>query len=187
MRSSRQNRTDAKSSKIAAKPFWGREIVLEVYPKIQAYIFTRIGPQGGEDVLQNAMEGIIKGMDLAKARERPQFFAWCYRIARNKLNDFFREKRDGRVEFVDLSEIQELIVSETRDEAVPKGFYHDLDLLFGRIRHAKFPCGEMLRNKYLDGMSNKEMAELYDIRVDTLRMRVERCLETAKEIARKLS
>lgn len=166
------------------EPFWGEEIVLEVYPRIQAYIFSRLGPEG-EDLIQNTMLAIINGMDNALAREKEQFFKWCYVIAKNKLNDYFRKKCGGKIHFVDVEVLWQLIESEHRAEELPPGFLHDFKIYMNALAKAKFPCAELLRDVYIAGLTTSEIAAQLNVSIDSVRMQINRCLDTALKAIKK--
>lgn len=168
------------------EPFWGQEIVLEVYPKIQAFFFSRLGTEG-EDLVQETMLAIIQGMDKALARQKAQFFAWCYVIAKNKLNGFFRKKCGGKIHFVNVEVLWQLIESELSADELPPGFLHDFKIYMDALAKAKFPCAELLRDVYFAGLTVDELAAQLNVSVDAVRMQIRRCLETALKVIKRNS
>lgn len=186
MSSTGSDEPNSGTSQGGAEPFWGREVVLEVYPKIQAFFFARLGPEG-EDLVQNTMLAIIQGVEKALAREKRQFFAWCYAIAKNKLNEYYRKKYGGKIHFIETKALFQLIETEHVPNGLPPGYLHDFEIIMDFLAKTKFPCFELLRDVYIAGLEIEDIAAQLNVSVDAVRMRIERCLETALKGLKKKS
>ncbi|MFO1458720.1 MAG: sigma-70 family RNA polymerase sigma factor [Verrucomicrobiota bacterium] len=173
--------------KAATQRKWGKTDVLEVYPQIQAFVIGQVGWEVGQDLAHQAIEGIIEGLDRVTARTPSQFRAWCYRIARNKVYDAFRSKYGDRIVPLDPEELVKIIEAGADSTKAHSELDSDLQLLLELLRKSKFPCDEILKIHYLLGLSDTEIGRLYGISKDAARMKINRCLNAARVIARKLS
>ena len=166
---------------------WGQEAVLEVYPQIQAFVISRVGWPAGEDVSQKVLEGIVEGLDGVSARTQSQFRAWCFRIARNKINDGLRSKYGDIFQPLGPEELISIIEAGAEGEESGTGLQSDLEYVLQLLRASKYPCDEMLKERYILGLKDIEIGALYGIDKEAARMRVNRCLETAQMLAKRLS
>lgn len=132
-----------------------RSYVDEVYQ----FIYARSGfaPAVAEDITQDIFLDILKGLDRFKGlcSER----TWVYKIARNKLNDFYRKQYGRKFETCDMDEAGQL-----RDPA------QDMDTQMEKSFESRFvhECLDKLPlhyritllMKYIDGKSVKQIAEV---------------------------
>jgi len=157
-------------------------------PKLRAFIFGKLDHFDAADVLQVTMIAIFR--DLYKFRGgNPKLFgriflSWCYRIARNKINDHLRKYM--RREFLPLEDLEKHLKE-----------YHELVESSSDVRleceeallilaKTKPHCRDYLWNRYMVGMEPLQMANLYRVELDAMRRRIERCLKPLKEILLKL-
>jgi RNA polymerase sigma-70 factor (ECF subfamily) len=136
-----------------------RAFVDEIY----GYVFLRTGLDAAlaEDMTQDIFLDAFKGMDGFKGlcSER----TWIFRIARNKLSDFYRKQYRRKIEFIDIwdplaeglsdpgQDTEEIMESALESRLV-------CDCL-GRIPH-HYRVTLML--KYIDGKSVRQIANLAD-------------------------
>jgi RNA polymerase sigma-70 factor (ECF subfamily) len=127
--------------------------------EVYRFIYARSGfaPAVAEDITQDIFLDVLKGMDKFKGlcSER----TWVFRIARNKLNDFFRKQYSQRLEVCEIDEAEPLADREqTMDWQMEKSFQNQsvrecLTKLPAHYRMA-------LLMKYVDGKSVKQIAEI---------------------------
>ena len=170
------------------KPFWGEDVIMEVYPKIKIFIIVRLGWVKSEEVIQEAMKAIIRDMNRVTGRNKRQFFSWCFQIARHKMFDFMRDK-SGEIleplapeEFVKLAEAGVGAV-----QPPPPGLLSDLKYFLDLLRETKFPCNEVLQYRYLAGLEYEDIAAIYGISKAAARMKIKRCLDDAQMLAKRSS
>jgi DNA-directed RNA polymerase specialized sigma24 family protein len=73
------------------------EIFHLIEPDLRFFVFRAIRPTAAKDVLQEVLKAVATGMKKFPGGSNEEFWAWCYRIARNKLNDHFRRQAADRV------------------------------------------------------------------------------------------
>jgi len=127
--------------------------------EVYQFIYMRSGfsPPIAEDITQDIFLAVFKGLDKFKGlcSER----TWIYKIARNKLNDFYRTQYSIKYELCDFKEAQQL-----HDPA------QDMDLLIESSFESQFirECLEklplqyhvILIMKYVDGKSIHQISEI---------------------------
>jgi RNA polymerase sigma-70 factor (ECF subfamily) len=136
-----------------------RAFVDEIY----RYVFLRTGLDTAlaEDMTQEIFLDVFKGMNEFKGlcSER----TWVFKIAKNKLFDFYRKQYSQKVELVDIDSpfIDCLIDPEQDTEKLMESALESqmvCDCLNRVLRHYRIT----LMLKYVDGKSVKQIAELAD-------------------------
>ena len=127
--------------------------------EVYQFIHVRSGsdPAVTEDISQDIFFSVLNGLDRFRGlcSER----TWIYRIARNKLNDFYRRQYRQKAEICDIAEAEQLHdPAQDIDEQIEKPFESQfirkcLDNLPLHYRLA-------LLMKYMDGKSIREIAEI---------------------------
>jgi RNA polymerase sigma-70 factor (ECF subfamily) len=129
--------------------------------EIYQFIYARSGfiPTISEDITQDIFLDVLKGMDKFKGlcSER----TWIYKIARNKLNDYYRKQYNLKIDLCDINEV------EQAHEPT-----QDIDIQMEKIFESRFIRGCLdrlpahyriaLLMKYVDGKSVKQIAEIAD-------------------------
>src|ERR1700684_129246 len=68
------------------------EVIQRERARLGAFIRKRVADEGdAEDILQDVFYELVEAYRLMKPVE--QMGAWLYRVARNRIIDFFRKKR----------------------------------------------------------------------------------------------
>lgn len=165
---------------------WAEDSVRKVYPLIQATIYSRLGVQIGEEVLGNAIVAIMYGIDGVRGTTWEQFRRWCYRIAFNKINDALRSKYADRITPMEPEELAQFAVDELTEDPARMDRLADLNHLLGVLAESRFPCNRILVDRFILGLDPEEIAMAYNVSKDAARMKVLRCLEAARKIAKKL-
>lgn len=83
------------------------EILYEFYfPKIYFFVLKRTGQkEATEDIVSATFIKVFTGLKKFEANHENSFAAWVYKIANNKLTDYYRSQ--GRKPTVDLASIAE--------------------------------------------------------------------------------
>lgn len=129
--------------------------VSEVYQ----FIYARSGfdPATAEDITQDIFLDIFRSLDRFKGfcSER----TWVYRIARNKLNDFYRRQYGQKAEICDMDEAEAIHdPAQDMDTRMEKSF----ESRFIRDCLGKLPTHYRmaLLMKYADDKSVRQIAEI---------------------------
>ena len=167
------------------EPPWGQEAVFAAYPLIQAFVFSRLGPQEGEDVVEKILVVLLGDLGKVTAITPSGFISWCYGVARNKVMDAWRSQRRDKILPMDPEDLVKIADAGAEAGGLSPGVRMDLDFLLKLLLQAKPPCVELLQDHVLLGVEANELAAVYGIKVDAMRRRIERCFAVANLLARK--
>ena len=167
-------------------PVFGKEAVEEIYPIIRAFIIGQLGWQIGEDVAHDAVGAILAGLPKVRAKTKRKFRAFCFRVARNKIFDALRSKYGNKAEPLDPIQLAKIIEAGMDASHMTPSALADLEDLQRLLKVLKFACGRLLVEFFLLDLEPDEIALVYDISKDAVRMKIHRCLKEAKRIAKKL-
>jgi len=154
-------------------------VLYEAYfEQIFRFIFKRLG--GDEavsgDLTQQTFIKAMANLNRYEDRGLP-FSAWLYRIAQNEVNMFFRaQKKQYYVEINDrqLSGILEETTGETSFSQ------HDLEQLITIINNLEETQVDIIELRFFQGLSFKEIADIYNLTEANAKMRLYRLLEKIK-------
>ncbi|MGB7056031.1 MAG: sigma-70 family RNA polymerase sigma factor [bacterium] len=144
-----------------------------VYAHIYAFLYYRVSqPEDAEDLTSEVVLKIIKALK----QQRGNFHAWMYRIARNRLIDFYRQ-RAVRSE-VSLSDVPQKELSKSDDfskqimtkEKLRKG----LEQLTNDQK-------QVIILKFIEGYANREVAEIVGKSVGAVKVLQFRALRALRE------
>ena len=86
------------SSGLAERLRLAEELFRLIEPDLRFFVFSTIQPPAAQDVSQEVLKSITTSLKKFEGQTDKEFWAWCYRIARNRLNDHFREKTRDRLQ-----------------------------------------------------------------------------------------
>ena len=110
-------------------------------------------------------------------------WAWCYRIATNKLKQCHQQAQRHPTESLDVEEIRRVVEAMAAEEqSLPDGVRQDLEDALKLLEFGVPPCRDLLWYHYVLGLGYQEIASLYRMAYDTARMKIHRCLERAQEL-----
>ena len=132
--------------------------------RLRSFVRRRVADEGdAEDILQDVFYALVEANWLTRPVE--QASAWLFRVARNRIIDFFRKKRP--VQFEDEG-IEDLLPSA---DAGPEEAYAR-SLLWEELEQALAELPEEQRTVFIaheiDGRSFKELAAETGVSVNTL-------------------
>ena len=140
---------------------------------IYRYIFSRVGnAHEAEDIVSQTFMAAYES--LGNYRERGQFSAWLFRIARSKMNDHFRRSRRE----VGLEAVGEILEREDALGALIRA--EELSRIRSLIHHLNEEEQELLRLRYVADLSFVEIADLLGRREDAVKKSVYRLLARLK-------
>jgi DNA-directed RNA polymerase specialized sigma24 family protein len=120
------------------------EIIRAIEPDLRLFVFSQVGPQSAEDVLQEVLKAITTSLKNFRGGMDKEFWAWCYRIARNKLNDQYRAQASDRLQPLPTEELWQLVDASAQDAALTVGDRHDLEYAMNLLASSKPECCEYL-------------------------------------------
>jgi RNA polymerase sigma factor (sigma-70 family) len=140
------------------------EIVRREQGRLRSFVRRRVSDEGdAEDILQDVFYALVEANWLTRPVE--QAGAWLFRVARNRIIDFFRKKRP--VQFAEEG-IEDLLPSA---DAGPEEAYVR-SLLWEELEQALAELPEEQRSVFIaheiEGRSFKELAAETGVSVNTL-------------------
>ena len=167
------------------------EVFTAFYPRVLAYVTRLVGPQDAEDVAQEAFLKINKG--LRNFRGQSALSTWVYRIATNAALDRLRREARRSLKEGDSSCALE---ERTGSEDVTEGLLNaeaPLNPEQQAIRREMNACLRSVIDSLppayrtslvlsdLEGMTNKEIAEVLGVTVDSVKIRLHRARSRLKK------
>jgi RNA polymerase sigma-70 factor (ECF subfamily) len=128
------------------------ELCAYVYAHIYAFLYYRVSqPEDAEDLTSEVVLKIIKALK----QQRGNFHAWMYRIARNRLIDYYRQ-RAVRSE-VSMNDIQPKEISKSDDFS--KRIMTKEKLRIG-LEQLTDEQRQVIILKFIEGYANQEVADI---------------------------
>ena len=140
---------------------------------IYRYIYSRVGSvHETEDITSQTFVAAYES--LRRYRERGQFSAWLFRIARSKMNDHFRRSRRE----VGLEAAGEILEREDALGTLIRA--EELSRIRSLINHLNEEEQELIRLRYVADLSFVEIADLLGRREDAVKKSVYRLMARLK-------
>ena len=153
-----------------------------IEPDLRFFVFSAIQPPSAQDVLQEVLKSIATSMKKFEGGSNEEFWAWCYRIARNRLNDHFRKKASDRLQPMLPEELWQLVESSAQSSPLSPADKHDLEYAMNLLTASKPECRDYLWQHYIFGLDYAEIAEERNLNYDNVRIKIGRCLDEAKSL-----
>jgi RNA polymerase sigma factor (sigma-70 family) len=153
-----------------------------IMPDLRVFVFSGLPPQLAEDALQEVLKAVATGMSRFEGGTTKEFWSWCYRIARNKLNDQYRRQSSERMVSMSPDELCQVVEASAQVAPLTPQNRLDLEYAMKLLTAAKPECSDLLWRHYVIGLDYAEIAEEKNLNSDTVRMRMKRCLDEAKSL-----
>jgi len=153
-----------------------------IEPDLTLFVFKAVRPPSADDVVQEVLKAIITSFQNFSGATDREFWAWCYRIARNKINDQYREQAADRLQPMLPEELLRLVDASSQVAPLAAGERLDLEYAMNLLAASKPDCGEYLWKHYVLGLAYGEIAEEQKVNYDAARMKVGRCLEEVRKL-----
>lgn len=142
-----------------------RQLYRRHQQNIRSLLFQLCGPDSLDDLVQDVFLRIWKG--LPKMQQKAKFSTWAYRIAWNVAADYRRGKARGR------SRLQAVTVEGLMQQEAPDWLQlHYQDLVQRGLDQLSFDHRIVLVLHDLQGIAQKEVAEILNIPVGTVKSRI---------------
>lgn len=131
-----------------------------------AFLYTR----NEDDALDALQEGILKAYTHRKTLREPEHFkTWLMRIVINSAQDLLK-KRKPTAEWEDLEKL-----------SAPEGLSPEERMdLYDALDRLSEPMRQLLKLRYFDGLSNREIAHQLEVPEGTVAVRLSRARERLK-------
>jgi RNA polymerase sigma factor (sigma-70 family) len=149
------------------------QVVRREQSRLRHFIRRRVpNPLDAEDILQEVFYELVEANRLLMPIEHVT--GWLFRVARNRITDLFRKKKQDRLSDIAVSDGDELLTLEdllASPDAGPEALYAR-NALFDALALAVDELPEEQREVFiaheLEGRSFKEMASKTGVSVNTL-------------------
>ena len=144
-----------------------------LYEPLHRFVLRRVKQ---EDVADDIVQEVFLRLQLyvSKLRDPGKLDQWLYQVARNAINDHFRQnKRQQDLQVAPMASSDD--TDENLNHQLVEWLPHAIELLPEKYREA-------LRLTEIEGLSQKELAERLDISYSGAKSRVQRGREKLKEV-----
>lgn len=146
--------------------------------QIYRYVFYRVKDDDAEDIVENVFLKVWENIRKYRLEEGKSFSAWVFRIAHNLVVDHYRAAKDKNFDELDLNtadEKREHNPVKTTENIIDQKF---LKMALGKL---KYPYKDVIIYKFVNELSNKEVAEILDKNEGSLRVLQFRALAMLKK------
>jgi len=144
----------------------------EYRERLIKFVGRKVGSQ--EDIEEIVQETLIAALDsLPVFREECALFTWLCSIARHEIADFYRRRKIKQIVFSRLPFLKDLVCEALGPELA----YQELEKkrkIVRTLKNLSEGYSQILRLKYIDGLSMKEIAQRLEITVKTVESRLTR-------------
>lgn len=153
-----------------------------IEPDLRFFVFGSIAHPASEDALQEVLKAVAASLGKFEGGTAKEFWGWCYRIARNKLNDHYRRQAADRILPLPPEELWQLVDASAQDSPLSPQDKLDLEYAMNLLTASKPECYDYLWKHYVFGLDYAEIAEEQNLQYDNVRMKIGRCLDVAKAL-----
>ena len=153
--------------------------------RVFAFIMSKIKNRAiTEDIFQDTFIKVINSLQKGKYNEEGKFLPWIMRIAHNLVIDYFRkESKMKNIRPTDDFNIFDVIIDGNRgqdEEMIRKRVHADLNMLIQDLPEDQM---EVLRMRYYEDMSFKEISEITGVSINTALGRMRYALINLRNLA----
>jgi RNA polymerase sigma factor (sigma-70 family) len=157
-------------------------IIPRIAPDLAVFLNRGLPADIAQDALQEVLLAIAVSLQKFQGDTEKEFWGWCYRIARNKLNDQYRKQASDRLLPTSPEELWDIMELSAVDAPMTAQTRHDLKYVIDLLTAAKPGCSELLWRHYVVGLDYAEIALETALNYDAVRMKIGRCLDEAKSL-----
>ena len=162
------------------------KIVREISSPLEAFIVNARVGDASADILQNSLIAITKSLQSFGGDADRMFWAWCYTIARRNVANFLKAEKRGVVETYEMAELQRASDAASLKAHIPAVSASDTEFMLGILRASEGFCLALLTLRFIEGWNYETIAATLELpSANAARMRVNRCLESARALLKK--
>lgn len=137
------------------------------------------------DIFQETFVKAIQTIRQGRYTENGKFPAWISRIAHNLIIDYYRQEKSENLQSSDLTDVdilnrKELCEETIEDVMISKQIHADVKYLIGELPDLQ---REVLKMRYYQGLSFKEIAEITGVSINTALGRMRYAILNLRRIA----
>ncbi|HMQ56537.1 MAG TPA: sigma-70 family RNA polymerase sigma factor [Anaerolineae bacterium] len=129
------------------------------FPKVYAYVSYRVGRVAEtEDIVSDVFLRVVEQLAKFEWRGEGSFAAWLFRLAHNRVADFFRRSR-AQTRPIPLEELPDIAAHEALpgEALLRKELFEQLRSLLETLSPRR---QEIISLKFFGGLRNRDIAEL---------------------------
>jgi DNA-directed RNA polymerase specialized sigma24 family protein len=142
-------RTYRFSAGLAERVRLAEEIIRQIAPDLRLFVFSSISHDAAQDALQEVLKAAATSLGRFAGGTEKEFWAWCYRIARHKISDHYRDKAADRVQSMPPEELWRMMEVSAQDARMTVQTRLDLDHAVKLLTAAKPECSDLLWRHYV--------------------------------------
>jgi RNA polymerase sigma factor (sigma-70 family) len=155
--------------------------------RVFAFIMSKMKNRDlSEDLFQDTFIKVINSLQKGKYNEEGKFLPWMMRIAHNLMIDHFRkEARMRQVRSTDEFDIFDVLDDGNKNQEevlIETEVYTDLEVLIEQLPEDQ---NEVLRMRYFENLSFKQISELTGTSINTALGRMRYALINLRKLAKK--
>ncbi len=162
------------------------QILLTRYKsRVFSFIMSKVKHRDiAEDLFQDVFIKIINSLQKGKYNDQGKFLPWVMRIAHNLVIDYFRKQsRMRNVRPTEEFNIFDILSDSSRgqdEEMIRKRVHKDLNILINSLPDDQM---EVLKMRYFEDMSFKEIASITNVSINTALGRMRYALINLRNLA----
>jgi RNA polymerase sigma factor (sigma-70 family) len=158
------------------------EIFRLIEPDLRLFVFSKVSQNVAMDALQEVLKAIATSLKKFQGNTEKEFWGWCYRIARNKINDHYLSKAADRMHPIAPEKLWRMMEVSAQDAPMSQGVRHDLEYAMKLLTASKAECYDFLWKHFVLELDYSDIAEERNMSYDNVRMKIGRCLDEAKSL-----
>ncbi len=162
----RENMTPSQIEKCVLKAQKGDErsfalLFDSFYDKISRYVHFRVAQEDVEDIVSDVFLKVVEKLNTYKPNPKASFQSWIFRIAHNRVIDFYRQKKEllGKQDD-DGNDFFLQIPDDNLRPDQQANLNLDVKKLYKVLKQLPDVQREILEFKYLEGFSNAEVSQI---------------------------
>lgn len=157
------------------------EVYNVYYDKIFRFAFRRTGNQeAAEDITSEVFVSAMKSIHRFKYKRSNSFNAWIYRIANNKICDYFRKNyRSPTIELEKAGQLEEKREQSPDAIFAVKSDREEIDKNIARLSEKN---QQVVNLCFFEDMKAEEIAEIMECSVGAVYVRLHRALKKLREL-----
>ena len=162
------------------------DIYSEYYPKLLRYLTRLVGDDEAEDVVQVAFEKVNNSLSTFKGESK--LSTWIFRIATNTALDrlkspSYKRTPSGPLAPVPLQTVENIEMVSSKPKSPDQKVIHDemSDCIREFVDRLPPDYRTIITLNELEGFTNKEIAEILQISLDTAKIRLHRARAKLRE------
>lgn len=146
----------------------GDKLFSRHYDRVRAYLLGKSPPGEVADLVQTTFLGMIQSRE--RFDKRASFSTYLYRIARNKLADYYRKKARGKFDFDPLTHSVIDVLGPSPSHVLSHVERHQR--LLDCLRQMPLATRDMLELYYWHDLTAKQLAEVIGVKPGAVKARL---------------